>query len=119
MIAPMTIAISAGSSDTLGVLILDAKRGVRQFVPLRDGGLIGLLTAMKKRVLSSDRVFPPNANAFRLTFELARFTIGGENLGFVPPSLRHGGATHDYVQSVSMDDIQGIGRYVSSISCNR
>lgn len=111
--------IPAGSSATADVLNSDAKTGVLQLVPQRNDKITALLTAMDRRRRSSDKVFPFDTTAPRLAFMLALSKIGRENLGFVPHSLRHGGATHDYMPGLSMEDIQAMWRQFSSTSCRR
>lgn len=69
----------------------------------------------------SSRIFPFSAGEYReFFFKGTLRRLGLDHLHFVPHSLRHGGATHDFViEGQSLDYIKRRGRWASADSVGR
>ena len=68
------------------------------------------------RARPEDKVFDFSASTFRKAFHSACDELGLGHIGFVPHSLRHGGATYDYNRGVSIENIVHRGRWASTES---
>jgi integrase len=68
-----------------------------------------------------ERLFPFTAGVFRSRlFKPTVASLGLAQMGFVPHSLRHGGATHDYViAGRSETEVVNRGRWASTASADR
>lgn len=92
------------------VFIFNTKAGRKQWVPVRCPLAIGLLRALVWGRRPSDFLFGPDRHGL-----LAGFRFGQRCLGiggrFVMHSLRHGGASYDFIRGVPMDKIIIRGRW--------
>ena len=90
-------------------------------VQVRDPVVARLLHRCIIGLAPHDRVFPFSDDIYRSRyFHPTLAALGLSHLGFVPHSLRHGGATHDYVvRRCSEAYIKRRGRWASDKSANR
>ena len=58
-------------------------------------------------------MFGFTATSYRLVFKSVVLSLGLGHVGYVPHSLRHGGATHLHMLRWSVDDILIRGRWVA------
>jgi len=63
-------------------------------------------------------LFELSASQFRRFFKVALADLGLSPF-YVPHSLRHGGATHDYVLGLTLEESMVRGRWVSTKSARR
>lgn len=104
---------SRGQGRFAGVLLRQAKTGNLQFVPISWPFLIRLLRRAKRGRADSSRVCPLSPARLRKALNTGLTIIGCGGMGFVPHSLRHGGATHDFMTGVEPSTIQLKGRWRS------
>lgn len=83
-----------------GLLDRDAKTGMRKFVPLRNVKLLALLELRKIQCSPRGKFCPVSVDCFRPAFHEVLGRLGCGDIGFVPHSLRHGGATLDFMTGV-------------------
>jgi integrase len=102
------------------VSIVRAKTGSHQSVTLGRAEVASILRAwlqFRHSVVSSgDSLFGFSAEAYRALFGQVMVALGVDNVGFVPHCLRHGGATCDAMNGVSVESILLRGRWMSSVS---
>lgn len=68
---------------------------------------------------SEQLVFPFTSIRYRTCFHRVCEQLGLGAMGIVPHSLRHGGATHDFLCGASIEQVQHRGRWASSKSATR
>jgi len=92
------------------------KTGREQSVRVHDPAVEALVRQLLRA--SRRKPFPFSANDFRRCFHSACSALHLPT-GFVPHSLRHGGATMWFLQGRSMEDIMHRGRWASSKTARR
>ena len=92
------------------------KTGANQWVQVRNPEVQMLLRLVLGRVSSSRRrLFGAAPGTYRRWFKEACSSIGLSD-DYVPHSLRHGGATHDHLAGVPLEEILQHGRWASTKS---
>lgn len=107
------VNLAALSSD-LGAACLrlgKTKTGRNQFVTIRSALVLDLLRRHVACKRATDAVFTTTYGQLRTAFHDALDHIGAGSLGFVLHSLRHGGATHDFLRKIALLDIVYRGRW--------
>jgi integrase len=97
------------------------KTGENQSVPIINPGVARLLRQLVRcrQMQGGDtRLVQLNAAQYRYRFKQTCKVLGLD-LTFTPHSLRHGGATHYYMQCMSMETVQTRGRWESLKTCRR
>jgi integrase len=105
--------------SSLGAVFLrDTKTGSHQWVELRCPRLVRLLRLLVSNRPARDRVFFASLRSSPLLrlLKRAQVLLGFDSPPFVVHSLRHGGATHDFLQGVPTLDIAIRGRWASEKS---
>jgi integrase len=69
--------------------------------------------------LSQQRIFAFSAGGFRLLLRQVADVLGVGHIPYVPHSLRHGGATFDYLRGHTVEQIMFRGRWVAMESARR
>ena len=108
----------AGSDDVV-LRLPKTKTGPNKWATVRSPFVEALLLSfLKSRGPGhpEDFVFGFSSPRFRKEFKLACRDLGLGDVGFVPHSLRHGGATHDFNMGVPIEDILHLGRWASTKS---
>jgi hypothetical protein len=96
----------------MGLRLAKAKTGKNQWAEIFNPDVRKLLmTRLVKCGNATDRVFGFSATNYRLVFKSVMLSLGLK--GYVPHSLRHGGATHLHMLDWSVDDILIRGRWVA------
>lgn len=94
------------------------KTGSNQWVTVRNPDVVFLvrqrLGSMRSRRRNA-RLFPFAAGTFRKHFKAACADLELSK-DYVPHSLRHGGATHDHLRGMTVEDIARHGRWASTKS---
>jgi integrase len=109
-------------ADFKGVAIAlpKTKTGPNKFVKLLDPAVEKLLIRAVHGLPPNSFVFPSNstarADSFRRCLKDSCRALSVEGLGFVPHSLRHGGATFMYINGHSIDEILLRGRWKNTDS---
>jgi integrase len=93
------------------------KRGPNQWVVVHDARVEKLISLLLNRPASAS-LFGLSASQFRRFFKVALADLGLSPF-YVPHSLRHGGATHDYVLGLTLEESMERGRWVSTKSARR
>lgn len=103
-----------------GLLIRSAKTGKLQFVSLQDQKVVAALRATVQELRmgsSNSRVFPISYSQVSSALKSAVDHIHLPPKEFTLHSLRHGGATCDFLRGVALKDVVMKGRWVSLSSC--
>ena len=101
-------------AEVQGAFALErTKTGENQSVRLRKGATTTLLRALVVQRLreGGDKLFTFTAGHFRTWIKAECTSLGLGDIGFTPHSLRHGGATADFLRGMSVNDIQLRGRW--------
>ena len=101
----------------MSLRIRKAKTGVNQWVSVRDPAVMALLRGLLA-VQRQGSLFSFTAAVFRAQFKHVCRELGLSS-GYVPHSLRHGGATHLHLLRWSLEDILMRGRWESTKSARR
>lgn len=91
------------------------KTGEYKGVMIRDENVMVLVTLLLKRTQPGQHVFAFHESTYRRWFHRGIVALG-VSLDYVPHSLRHGGATRDYHNGMSMADVMQRGRWAVSKS---
>ena len=91
------------------------KTGSNQYVAVRNQVVAALLARLVAARRRRRRLFSFSAASFRRSFSDAVDALG-LSPRYVPHSLRHGGATHDFLLGVSLEEILHRGRWASNRS---
>jgi hypothetical protein len=113
-----------GVSHTVTLRLARTKTGVNQSVMVRRAEVAAIVEDFTETCYQtgccewSGRLFGLTTQRFR---ELFRAAVAALQLpaAYTPHSLRHGGATHDFMQHRSVNEIMYRGRWTSMESCNR
>ena len=97
------------------IRLAHTKTGSNKWVTVRHP----VVAQLMRSLLSSSRpgnypLFPFSPSHFRSMLHAACEALGIDHVGYVPHSLRHGGATHDHIMGVPMEDILLRGRWASN-----
>lgn len=96
------------------------KTGKNQWVDVRDDAVAQLMTSWLQHpsVGASPRaaVFPFSDSHFRSMMCRARDAVGLDHIPYVPHSLRHGGATSDFLRGDTIEQVLFRGRWKESKS---
>ena len=101
-------------AEVQGAFALErTKTGENQSVRLRKGATTTLLRQLVAQRLheGGDKLFTFSTAQFRTWIKDECEFLGMGEAGFTPHSLRHGGATSDYLRGLSVNDIQFRGRW--------
>jgi integrase len=111
---------SVGMDPNSGHLRLrQTKTGTEQAVQIFDSSVLHLLAVICKSKKPSDRVFAFSSASLRNWFQAACRRLGLQQCGYVLHSLRHGGATRDFLRGVPIGDILSRGRWESNKTSRR
>lgn len=103
----------------LALRLRQTKTGPNQWVEVEHADVKKLVRlVINSTDKPSDKLFPFTANQFRQTFKRACSQLG-LNAGYVPHSLRHGGATRWHLLGKPLEDILMRGRWASTKSARR
>ena len=93
------------------------KTGNNQWVEIRSPTVRSLVELLLASVGSRgrSRLFPVSTSTFRKHFKASCEDLG-LSPDYVPHSLRHGGATHDHLRGMPLEDILRHGRWASTKS---
>ena len=112
---------SAFSGMVIG--LAKTKTGVNQSVPVKDSVVEVLveyyLREYRHGSHPSSSLFGLTTHQYRRAFHLACHSLGLAQFGFTPHSLRHGGATRDFLRERPLEEIILRGRWASSTSVRR
>ena len=110
--------VSFSDSGALLVLPLTKsgqRRGGAESVRITDPAAVQLLwIACSRAACRSDPIVATGAPAFRRWFRWGLETLGVAHVGFLPYSVRRGGATHRFQQDPNVPNILLIGRWNDS-----
>ena len=117
-----------GSSHIgMALALPKAKTGINQWVSLSNhqvgAVLLHWMQLQRKQhgVTRSSLVFPFSASHMRrlLHAACASLGVGDEHHPYVPHSLRHGGATHDFLRGATIEQVMYRGRWKAMESARR
>lgn len=107
----------------MAIALPQTKTGPNQWVSLKDPAVADLLTDHISRRPSNssdtDRVFPFAAARLRRLLRLVATAAGVGDAGYVPHSLRHGGATADFQRGATVEQVMFRGRWRHMESARR
>ena len=107
-------------SNTNGVLALPkSKTGLNQSIVIHDGEWLSLTKSLLRSKPKDVPLVNIRPEAFRKALESALSDLGAASAHFTPHSLRHGGATWDYLQGVPIADIVVRGRWTQAKTASR
>lgn len=105
------------STRRMCIRLAHTKTGPNKWVTVRNKVVIALLRSLLSTSRRGDRpLFPFSSARFRDVFQSACVALGISHVGYVPHSLRHGGATHDHLCDMPIEDIMLHGRWSSNKS---
>lgn len=113
---------SSINQHTIAIRLTKTKTGKDQYVVLLNPSVARLLKFHYHRRLKKDKasnddlLFPISSFQYSKSFHLACSTVGLGHIPFVPHSLRHGGATHCYMNGMTIETILHRGRWKSTAS---
>ena len=110
------VRIGAGRPDRLYIRLRKTKTGPEQGVEVLNGDVKTLLLMCQARTPHRSKLFTCTDDHYRTLFHRVCDDLKLPN-GYVPHSLRHGGATYGYINGMSFVDIQVRGRWASLKSC--
>jgi integrase len=107
-------------SNTNGVLALPkSKTGMNQSIVVHQGEWLALTRKLLRSKPKGARLINVRPEVFRKSFNSALAHLGAASARFTPHSLRHGGATWDYLQGVPIADIVVRGRWTQAKTASR
>lgn len=112
----------AGSAHRgMALRLATTKTGANQWVAVRSPQVISALQSYLQAYpfLSDERIFGFTPAAFRTALHQAATAVGLGHIPYVPHSLRHGGATRDFLLGASIEQIMFHGRWVAMESARR
>jgi integrase len=122
-IARVNDARLGGAHPAMAVALRTTKTGPNRFVSIANPQVEQALTDyLQERRIGVDEqpVFRFTAARYRSLFHRAcAAVLGRSDSRFVPHSLRHGGATHDFLRGSSIEQIKFRGRWESTKSTSR
>ena len=103
-----------------GVIALPkTKTGLNQSILIREGPWLALTRSLWRRRKGDSKLVNMSASSYRNIFRRALATLGVQPGTFTPHSLRHGGATDDFIQGIPMADIIVRGRWAFAKNASR
>jgi integrase len=96
--------------------IAQAKTGKNQTVTINDPHIHTLLQVVINNRPISEKLFSFSSSAFVRTFDASTAALGLTSFHLVPHSCRHGGATYDHINGLSIEQIMLRGRWKSNES---
>lgn len=113
----LTGSVVFGSAYTgTGVRLAKTKTGINQFVMIRSATVVTLLKLVIGTRTGNEYVFQLTSKQYRDLFHRIIGGLGLSGAGFVPHSLRHGGATTDFMKGLTIETILHRGRWAVSAS---
>ena len=106
----------SSSHPRMSIRLAHTKTGDNKWVDVRSPIVVTLVRSLLASARPGTALFPFSTSMFRHTFKAACIAVGVGHVGYVPHSLRHGGATHDHIHGMSMEDIMMRGRWASNKS---
>ena len=109
------------ASNQEGVLALPkSKTGLNQSVIIHQGDWLNLTRRLLKRPpKKSSSLVRISAHEFRRTLQTVLKKLGVRHVRFTPHSLRHGGATRDFMLGIPIADIVVRGRWAQAKTASR
>jgi len=111
-----------GSAQTaMALRLARTKTGLNKFVVLRDPHVARIFSSFLSftRPAGTERVFPFSEHRYRTALRCACAALGVRHWRITPHSLRHGGASRDFLAGASIEQIRHRGRWASSASAER
>lgn len=111
-----------GSVQTaMALRLARTKTGLNKFVVLRDPCVARIFSSYLSiaRPAATERVFPFSAHRYRTVLRCACAALGVSQWRITPHSLRHGGASRDFLAGASIEQIRHRGRWASAASAER
>lgn len=106
-------------NNEMSILLRKTKTGPNQFVVVRSPVVIELVRRLILKTGKDARLFSFTTAQFRKVFKDACSKLGLK-AGYVPHSLRHGGATHLHgVEKMKVEDVMVHGRWAALKSAKR
>ena len=103
-----------------GVIALPkTKTGLNQSILIRKGAWFDLSKRLCRRRKGGSKLVEMTAVRYRHRFRRALLSLGIQPGVFTPHSLRHGGATDDFIQGVPLADIIVRGRWAFAKNASR
>jgi hypothetical protein len=98
----------------MSLRLAQTKTGTNQWVTVRNRDVIAMMRCLIKGMPTSStrRLFPVSASTYRKHFKASCADLG-LSPDYVPHSLRHGGATHDHITGVALEEILRHGRWAA------
>ena len=98
----------------MSLRLVHTKTGNNQWVTVRNTDVITMVRCLIRGmpVSSTQRLFPVSASTYRKQFKASCADLG-LSPDYVPHSLRHGGATHDHITGVPLEEILRHGRWAA------
>jgi integrase len=104
-------------TGTSGVRLSSTKTGKNQWVTIGDARVAHLLSVVVKGKSNGDRLWSFKRHEYSAIFKASCIALGIGQVGYVHHSMRHGGATRDYmVSGMSIETIMFRGRWKSNES---
>lgn len=91
------------------------KTGSNQWAEVRDPAVCALLRKVLGATPAKGLLFPFSSSSFRYRFKAACRELGLSS-AYVPHSLRHGGATRDFLAGVPLEEVLRRGRWATTKS---
>lgn len=113
-----------GRSHTgMALRLAKTKTGLNQWVSIQDSAVADLLQSWMSRSATAarptDTVFPFSAAHFRRLLRSTAVAVGVGHIPYVPHSLRHGGATADFLNGATIEQVMFRGRWQGMQSARR
>lgn len=117
VILPSSVTMGSAFSG-MALQLATTKTGDHQFVTVTDERVMVLLLAVYAQAQSCGRshLFAFSPDEFRKCMHKVSAVLGLSHLRFVPHSLRHGGATRDFLLGKSLEFVLHRGRWASMAS---
>jgi integrase len=104
-----------GGTYRAALRLRSTKTGPEQWAEIRDETVTSLLQILADSTPAGGLLFPFSTSSFRYYFKRACTGLGLK-ANYVPHSLRHGGATRDFLNGVTLEEILRRGRWASTKS---
>jgi integrase len=104
-----------GRHDVMALRLAQTKTGPDQFAEVRDPAVCALVRSVVRLRERDDFLFPFSSSFFRYHFRRACDELCLSR-AYVPHSLRHGGATRDFMAGVTLEEVLRRGRWASTKS---
>ena len=111
-----------GSAQTaMALRLARTKTGLNKFVVLRDPHVARIFSSYLSfaRPAAAERVFPFSEHRYRTVLRYACAALGVSQWRITPHSLRHGGASRDFLAGATIEQIRQRGRWSSAASAER